>query len=61
VPALSVIEHLDVVEDRSPGLIYLGARHMATGYDHLLFLAGVIFFLYRLKEVAAYVKSGHTS
>ena len=28
--------------------IYLGAKHMVTGYDHLLFLAGVIFFLYRL-------------
>ena len=35
--------------------IYLGAKHMVTGYDHLLFLAGVIFFLYRLKEVGAYV------
>jgi hypothetical protein len=36
-------------------LIYLGAKHMVTGYDHLLFLAGVIFFLYRLKDVALYV------
>jgi hypothetical protein len=35
--------------------LYLGAKHMVTGYDHLLFLLGVIFFLYRLKEVAAYV------
>src|SRR6187549_3160911 len=35
--------------------IYLGAKHMVTGYDHLLFLSGVIFFLYRLKEVALYV------
>lgn len=35
--------------------IYLGAKHMVTGYDHLLFLAGVMFFLYRLKEVALYV------
>jgi HupE / UreJ protein len=35
--------------------IYLGAKHMVTGYDHLLFLAGVMFFLYRLKEVGIYV------
>jgi len=35
--------------------IYLGAKHMMTGYDHLLFLCGVIFFLYRLKDVAIYV------
>ena len=35
--------------------IYLGAKHMVTGYDHLLFLFGVIFFLYRLKHIAIYV------
>ena len=35
--------------------VYLGAKHMITGYDHLLFLFGVIFFLYRLKDVAVYV------
>jgi hypothetical protein len=35
--------------------LYLGAKHMVTGYDHLLFLVGVIFFLYRLQEVAVYV------
>ena len=35
--------------------IYLGAKHMVTGYDHLLFLLGVIFFLYRLKDVGLYV------
>ena len=35
--------------------IYLGAKHMVTGYDHLLFLLGVIFFLYRLKDVGVYV------
>ena len=36
-------------------LMYLGAKHMVTGYDHLLFLIGVIFFLYRLKDVVQYV------
>src|SRR5215203_5926421 len=35
--------------------VYLGAKHMITGYDHLLFLAGVIFFLYRLKDIGLYV------
>ena len=35
--------------------LYLGAKHMVTGYDHLLFLLGVIFFLYRLRDVATYV------
>jgi hypothetical protein len=35
--------------------MYMGAKHMITGYDHLLFLAGVIFFLYRLKDITIYV------
>ncbi|HXD74027.1 MAG TPA: HupE/UreJ family protein [Vicinamibacterales bacterium] len=35
--------------------MYLGAKHMVTGYDHLLFLVGVIFFLYRVKDVLLYV------
>ena len=34
---------------------YLGAKHMVTGYDHLLFLLGVIFFLYRMQHIALYV------
>lgn len=34
---------------------YLGAKHMVTGYDHLLFLFGVVFFLYRMREVSLYV------
>jgi hypothetical protein len=45
-------------------LMYLGAKHMVTGYDHLLFLAGVIFFLYRLKDVALYATlfaAGHST
>jgi hypothetical protein len=44
--------------------LYLGAKHMVTGYDHLLFLAGVIFFLYRIRDVALYVTLfavGHSS
>jgi len=43
---------------------YLGAKHMMTGYDHILFLLGVIFFLYRMKHIAIYVSLfalGHSS
>jgi hypothetical protein len=35
--------------------VYLGAKHMVTGYDHLLFLFGVIFFLHRMKDIGIYV------
>ena len=44
--------------------LYLGAKHMVTGYDHLLFLVGVIFLLYRMKDVALYVSMftlGHSA
>jgi len=44
--------------NRGPAIgpfMYLGAKHMFTGYDHLLFLVGVIFFLYRLRDVVLYV------
>ena len=47
-----------VAGTRGPDLIpfmYLGAKHMVTGYDHLLFIFGVIFFLYRLRDVILYV------
>src|SRR5580704_11044614 len=35
--------------------VYLGAKHMVTGYDHIAFLVGVIFFLYKLKDIVQYV------
>lgn len=35
--------------------LYIGAKHMITGYDHLLFLVGVIFFLFRLRDILIYV------
>ena len=43
--------------------LYLGAKHMFTGYDHILYLAGVIFFLYRTRDIAVYVTlfaAGHS-
>ncbi len=35
--------------------LYIGAKHMLTGYDHLLFLLGVIFFLFRTRDILMYV------
>jgi len=35
--------------------LYIGAKHMVTGYDHLLFLLGVIFFLFRTRDILLYV------
>ncbi|WP_343808770.1 HupE/UreJ family protein [Alteraurantiacibacter aestuarii] len=44
--------------------LYLGAKHMVTGYDHIAFLVGVVFFLRRLKDVVLYVSMftiGHST
>ncbi len=35
--------------------LYIGAKHMVTGYDHSLFLVGVIFFLFHTRDVLLYV------
>lgn len=47
-----------------PQFLYLGAKHMVTGYDHIAFLVGVVFFLRRIKDVALYVSMftiGHSA
>jgi hypothetical protein len=44
-----------VTEPAPAPFMYLGAKHMVTGYDHLLFLVGVIFFLYRTRDVVKFV------
>ncbi|WP_397445843.1 HupE/UreJ family protein [Polaribacter sp. R77954] len=35
--------------------IYVGAKHMLTGYDHLLFLAGVVFYLSGFKAIVKFI------
>lgn len=35
--------------------IYVGAKHMLTGYDHLLFLTGVIFYLNGFKDIIKFI------
>jgi len=35
--------------------ILVGAKHMVTGYDHLLFLVGVIFYLSNFKDIVKFV------
>ena len=43
--------------------LYLGAKHMITGYDHILFLIGVIFFLTRFSDIVKFITAftiGHS-
>lgn len=46
-----------VAETRGPAIMafgYLGAKHMATGYDHLLYLAAVIFHVRRVRDAVIF-------
>ncbi len=38
-----------------PLFVYLGAKHMITGIDHVLYLLGVVFFVYRPRQVLLFV------
>lgn len=47
-----------LIDNKGPAVVpflYFGAKHMITGYDHLLFLAGVVFFLFKTRDVIIYV------
>lgn len=35
--------------------VQVGATHMLTGYDHLLFLAGVLFYLKSIKDILVFI------
>ena len=52
-------EDIELISQR-PGLqlplyLWLGAKHMVTGYDHLLFLVGIIFYLREIRTIAIFV------
>jgi len=53
--AMSKADQQRMLEAGYGEYVWLGAKHMLTGYDHLLFLFGVIFFLTNLKDVFKYV------
>ena len=52
-----------IVQGSLMDYLYLGAKHMITGYDHILFLIGVIFFLIRFSDIVKFVTAftiGHS-
>jgi hydrogenase/urease accessory protein HupE len=49
-------QYVQSIDGPAPfAFLYLGAKHMVTGIDHIAFLIGVVFFLYRLRDVVIYV------
>jgi len=60
---VSESDKTEMVQGTLADFFYLGAKHMVTGYDHILFLIGVIFFLTRFSDIAKFVTAftiGHS-
>jgi HupE / UreJ protein len=52
-----------IIEGGNLRYILIGATHMLSGYDHLLFVFGIIFFLTRFKDIVKYISAftiGHS-
>lgn len=60
---MSEAEKLSIIEGGNLRYMWLGATHMLTGYDHLAFVFGIIFFLTTFRDIAKYVTAftlGHS-
>ena len=60
---ISELDKSEIVQGTLIDYLYLGAKHMITGYDHILFLVGVIFFLTRFSDIVKFVTAftiGHS-
>ena len=60
---MSEAEKLSIIEGGNLRYMWLGATHMLSGYDHLLFVFGIVFFLTSFKEIVKYITAftvGHS-
>ena len=60
---ISESDKTEIIQGSLIDYLYLGAKHMITGYDHILFLVGVIFFLTRYRDIVKFVTAftiGHS-
>ncbi len=60
---MSEAEKLSIIEGGNFRYLWIGATHMLSGYDHLLFVFGIIFFLTRFKDIVKYITAftlGHS-
>ena len=60
---MSEAEKQTIIEGGNLRYIWIGATHMLSGYDHLAFVFGIIFFLTRFKEIVKYITAftvGHS-
>ena len=60
---MSEAEKLSIIDGGNMRYMWLGATHMLSGYDHLLFVFGIVFFLTSFKEIVKYITAftvGHS-
>lgn len=60
---MSEAEKLAIIEGGNLMYLWIGATHMLTGYDHLMFVFGIIFFLTNFRDIVKYVTAftlGHS-
>jgi len=60
---MSEAEKASIIEGGNLRYMWIGASHMLSGYDHLLFVFGIIFFLTRFTDVVKYITAftlGHS-
>ena len=60
---MSEADKLAIIEGGNLRYLWLGATHMLSGYDHLAFVFGIIFFLTSFRDIAKYVTAftlGHS-
>jgi len=61
---MSETEKLSIIDGGNLRYMWIGATHMLSGYDHLLFIFGIIFFLTTFKDIVKYITAftlGHSA
>lgn len=61
---MSEAEKQSIIEGGNWRYLWIGATHMLSGYDHLLFVFGIIFFLTRFRDIVKYITAftlGHSA
>ncbi|MDH3326387.1 MAG: HupE/UreJ family protein [Gammaproteobacteria bacterium] len=61
---MSEAEKQSIIEGGNLSYLWIGATHMLSGYDHLAFVFGIIFFLTKFKDIVKYITAftlGHSA
>jgi hypothetical protein len=61
---MSEAEKQLITEGGNSRYLWIGATHMLSGYDHLLFIFGIIFFLTRFRDIVKFITAftlGHSA